>query len=84
MSPIHVQTSLTSLGVATHDAQPRAPRLGGFTGVDSCLRPTWTSPAKVVKCEQPDSGCTVGGRDAAARSEVLPTQDADENGDLDQ
>ena len=36
-------------------------------------------PGKVITCEQPDSGCTVGGWDAAKA-----TQDADENGDLDQ
>jgi len=36
-------------------------------------------PGKVITREQPDSGCTVGGWDAAKA-----TQDADENGDLDQ
>jgi len=36
-------------------------------------------PSRIAKCEQPDSGCTVGGWDAANA-----TRDADENGDLDQ
>ena len=36
-------------------------------------------PSRIAKCEQPDSGCMVGGWDAANA-----TRDADENGDLDQ